>query len=132
MHCDVFGRWVHRRKSRQIVQVAVVHRPNYFIDQTLQLMKIHHHTYRIELIGHHSNTDAPVVAMDRLERAIIKPQRMSGGELAGDGDLKGHSYVNCTNVFGAMELIVVNRAGMRGTKSSSFCARLGNMITATG
>src|SRR5690349_12253539 len=90
MHRDVFGRWVHRSKSRQIVEAVVMHRPDYFIDQTLQLMKVHDDTDGIQLIGHHGNTDAPVVAMNRLERPIIKSQRMSSGELAGDGDAEGH------------------------------------------
>src|SRR5438034_10417377 len=91
MHRYVLGRRVGRRKSRQIVQAAVVHRPDYFIDQTLQLMKVHDDTDRIQLIGHHGNTDAPVVAVDWLQRAVIKPQRMSGGELAGGGDLERHA-----------------------------------------
>ena len=59
-----------------------MHRPDYFIDHPLKLMKIHDNADHIQLIGRHSNTYAPVVPMHRLDGAVIKPDRMGGGEFA--------------------------------------------------
>ena len=70
--------------------MRVVERLEDEIQQSLQLVKIHHDADRVERGGSDRNLHAPIVAMQRLKRTIIKPKLMGRGEVSGCCDGKRH------------------------------------------
>ena len=90
MQGDVLGRGIEGLERFNLVEMNVVQRLDEHIEQALELVKIHHHADRIELLGPHRHADLPVVPVQRLEGPIVEPKLMGGGEVARGSDLKGH------------------------------------------
>src|SRR5438128_2363456 len=90
MQSDIFGRRISGFEVGQVVEISVMHRIDHLIQPPFQVMKIHHHADLVELRCGDGDFDLPVMPMQRLERAVIKPKLMRGGEVAGGGDLKWH------------------------------------------
>ena len=89
---DILGAGVQPGlEGLDVVQVRVVERVDDAVEQPLELVEIHDHADLVEPVGGGGYDDDPVMPMQRLERAVVQPKLMCGGELTASGDgERGH------------------------------------------